>query len=374
MLFRSVEVERRLRMIVAAAGGGPVSVPSPRRPPADQGRVEVAVVAEAEPSARSGAGGGVEVPPFTPALIRPLPAQRVAADRVGGGGGSARVAADPVARQPEPAPADSERRGATPAAARAEPAIEKPSPVPQFSRSTAAVAGLTLIAVLGVGGILAGFLVQRGDDRSTGLTPTVEVSSAEPSPPPSSEAPGGAAAGFSPAVCSGPAPRGAPTAPQTNAARGVGGFALMAGWSYFTDGTGLHMPVPDGWIYQKVGTTYCFRDPDDSDRVLSLDFGRNPAGDPVKACRAESTRLQHAGVLPDYRLITIEARPLLHKAADWEYTYKDASGAPLHAQTRWFATAGKAYAISWVTRQFDWTGNLPNINMVLSTFYADQAR
>jgi hypothetical protein len=162
--------------------------------------------------------------------------------------------------------------------------------------------------------------------------------------------------------------------PQKNAARGVGGFALMAGWSYFADGTGLHMPVPDGWSYQKIGTTYCFRDPNDVDRVLSLDFGRNPAGNPVKACRAEAARLQRTGALPGYQLITIEAKPLLNKAADWEYTYTDADGVALHAQTRWFATAGKAYALSWVTRQFDWTGDLPNINMVLSTFYADRTR
>ena len=335
----AVEVERRLRMIVAAANGGPVTVPAPRRPAEHQARAEVAVASEAE-------AGGVKAPAFTPALIRPLPAQRAAADPF------------------------------TPATVRAEPAIEKPSPVPPFSRSTAAVAGLTLIAVLGVGGILAGYLVQRGDGRSAGLTPAVEVSSATPSPPPglATAAVGAAAGGFSPAVCSGPASRSAPTAPQKNAARGFDGFALLAGWSYFTDGSGLHLPVPDGWRYQKIGTTYCFRDPDDGDRVLSLDFGRNPTGDPVKACRTESARLQRAGALPDYQLIAIEARPLLNRAADWEYTYKDANGARLHAQTRWFATAGKAYAISWVTRQFDWTGDLPNINMVLSTFYADRTR
>jgi hypothetical protein len=134
------------------------------------------------------------------------------------------------------------------------------------------------------------------------------------------------------------------------------------------------MPVPDGWSYQRIGTTYCFRDPDDGDRVLSLDVGRNPAGDPVKACRTEAARLERTGALPGYKLVTIEAKPLLNKAADWEYEYDDADRVPLHAQTRWFATAGKAYAISWVTRQIDWTGDLATVNMVLSTFYADGAR
>jgi hypothetical protein len=43
----------------------------------------------------------------------------------------------------------------------------------------------------------------------------------------------------------------------------------------------------------------------------------------------------------------------------------------LHVQTRWFATNGKAYAISWQTRDVDWSGDFAKISMVLSTFYAD---
>ena len=66
-----------------------------------------------------------------------------------------------------------------------------------------------------------------------------------------------------------------------------------------------------------------------------------------------------------------ESKPLLHRAADWEYRYDDPDGVPLHAKTRWFATNGKAYAISWATREFDWTGDLSKFNMVLSTFYTD---
>jgi len=335
------EVERRLRMIVAAAKETAVTVPSPRRPSSSRGRptsssgrAEVAVVSEVEVG---------EAPLFAPALIRPLPAQRVPAGPF------------------------------TPAPVRTESSAAEPSPVLQLSRSTGAVAGLTLVAVLGAGGILAGYLIQRSDDRSAALTAPAVTTSVGPSAPPSVTTAGLAAAGgFSPVVCSGPAPRSAPTAPQKNAARGYDGFDLFGGWSYFTDGTGFHMPVPDGWSYQKIGTTYCFRDPH-GERVLSLDTGRNPTGDPVKACRAEAARLIRAGVLPNYQQISIAPRELVNDAADWEYTYNDANGVPLHAQTVWLAKGGKAYAISWATREIDWSGDLAKVNMVLTTFYVGQS-
>jgi hypothetical protein len=237
------------------------------------------------------------------------------------------------------------------------------------SRLTVATAAAGLVALLAAGGTVVSQLVHRADDRGTVVT-----LSAPPSDSGSASATGKATTGsFAAVACNGPAPVTAPTAPQRNAARGVNGWALMSGWSYFTDGTGFHMPVPDGWSYQKIGTMYCFRDPL-GERVLSLDVGRNPAGDPVKACRTEAARLVDAGALPHYQLITLELRPLLHKAADWEYRYAGTDGVMLHTQTRWFATNGKAYAISWATREIDWIGDLPKVNMVLSTFYAEGTR
>ena len=116
---------------------------------------------------------------------------------------------------------------------------------------------------------------------------------------------------------------------------------------------------------------YCFRDPA-GERVLSLDTGRNPAGEPVTACRSEAARLVRTGALADYEQIVIEARPLLNKAADWEYRYRDDTGVRLHAQTRWFASDSRGFAISWATREIDWSADLPKMNMVLSTFYADR--
>jgi eukaryotic-like serine/threonine-protein kinase len=312
------EVERRLRLVIAASPGG-AGVPSPRRARSvvPAGRVVAAARATGQAAARA----------TGQAVARVVPAQRVA-----------EVPVSPAAPPREAVAVFPGRR-----------------PRPRL-----VAAGLVLVAVLGGGGIVAGYLLQRAAGRVDGAPPAV------PSSPPAY-----VVAGFSPVSCDGRAPSSAPMLPQRGAARGVNGWRLLPGWSYFTDGTGFHMPVPDGWTYQRIGTMYCFRDTE-GDRVLSLDTGRDPGGDPVTACRTEAARLVRAGALPGYEQLSIEVRPLLNKAADWEYRYRDSAGALIHAQTRWFASGGRGYALSWATREIDWTGDLAKMNMVLSTFYADR--
>ena len=293
------EVERRLRMVVAAAPGGG-GVPQPRR-------------ARAVASAAS------------PVSVRTLPKQRVSAEPV-----------SPVPAEPPP----------------------KPPPRRFPARSLLIATGLAGVLLITAGA----YMLNRSNNvQVAGPTPSVA----------SSASPALVTVGFSPASCSGSAPRTAARLPQSGAATGVNGWILAPGWSYFEDGTGFHIPVPDGWTYTKSGSLYCFRDPEGY-RVMSLDTGRNPAGDPVLACRKEAARLVAAGALPGYKEISIEKRPLLNRAADWEYRYRDQSGTLLHAQTRWLASNGRAYALSWATREIDWPADLAKINMVLSTFYTDQ--
>jgi tRNA A-37 threonylcarbamoyl transferase component Bud32 len=252
-------------------------------------------------------------------------------------------------------------------------AAPAPPPVTERrQRPTLMAAGLALVAVLGVGGIMAGYLVQRdGKEKAVPATvlSTLPSAASSPAEPPANSPAKVTTAGFSPTACDAPAPANLLRTPQRSAARGVKGWSLLSGWSYFTDGTGFHMPVPDGWTYQKVGSTFCFRDPVGT-RVMTLTTDRDPAGDPVKACRAEAQRLLRSGALPGYLPISIEKTPLVNKAADWEYMYV-AGGTQRHVRTRWLATDGKAYAISWATREFDWTADLAKVNMVLSTFYTN---
>ncbi|WP_246612358.1 serine/threonine-protein kinase [Paractinoplanes bogorensis] len=245
-------------------------------------------------------------------------------------------------------------------AAEPPPPEDPPPPEPQ-SRSALVAAGLALVAVLGVGGILGGYLVRDTPDESV-AAPLPASATVPPSP--------AAPAGFSAVACTRTEPAGLPKLPLRNASRESRdwGAVIPAGWSYFTNNAGFGLAVPDGWTWQRINNTYCFRDPV-GDTVMSLDTGRNPAGDPVQACRAEAARLVKAGVLPGYKEILLERRPLLNKTADWEYQYVR-KGVPMHAQTRWLVKAGRGFAITWATREFDWTGDLGKINMVLATFNA----
>jgi eukaryotic-like serine/threonine-protein kinase len=100
---------------------------------------------------------------------------------------------------------------------------------------------------------------------------------------------------------------------------------------------------------------------------MSLDFGRNPGGDPVKACQAERDRLLKDGSLPSYQEIGITLQPLAIRAAEWEYTYQPGS-VRMHSATRWFVNSGRAFALGWTTRDFDWSQNWPAYRMVQGTF------
>lgn len=231
-------------------------------------------------------------------------------------------------------------------------------------RGRLAVAGVLLVALLAGAGLAAGYLRRRDDDR-TG--PSVVTPTGAPAPDPTAAAP--AITGFSPVVCDREPAADAPRTPQPGAKTSVNGWELVSGFSYFADPAGFHIGVPDGWTYEKIGTTICFRDPDNV-RILSIDYGRNPKGDPVVACRTEANRLVRAGALPKYKLVgQIERVPLLNRAADWEYRYDNASAVGMHAITRWFASGEHAYAIGWITRDFDWDQNRATYALLQSSFY-----
>jgi hypothetical protein len=184
---------------------------------------------------------------------------------------------------------------------------------------------------------------------------------------------GAGAGGFSPRVCEGSATENLPRTPLAGAATvAPNGYAMFEGWSFHRDRAGFGIAVPDGWTYAVVGTTVCFRDPDGV-RVLSVDPARTASADPVQACRREAGRLTAAGALPGYRELGIDPVPYFGKAADWEYRYTAADGTGLHATTRWFAAGGRAYAVGWVTREFDWRVNRANLGMVMGSFQPARA-
>jgi eukaryotic-like serine/threonine-protein kinase len=225
------------------------------------------------------------------------------------------------------------------------------------------------------GALVAGVLVSTGGvllDRlaDAGNRPRPPVAGSSPGPTTGAPAGGTAAGvgGFGPQVCEPSNGGNLPRTPRPGARRtAFNGYALPDGWSYHRDRAGFGIAVPDGWTYQRIGTIVCFRDPDGV-RVLSIDFARSPAADPVRACRREAARLVKENALPGYDQIGIDAVLYFGKAADWEYRYRQPKGVALHANTRWFAADARAYAIGWVTREFDWRVNRANLDMIMSSF------
>ncbi|GIF34266.1 hypothetical protein Aut01nite_72520 [Actinoplanes utahensis] len=245
------------------------------------------------------------------------------------------------------------------------PGVPLPTGVPGFSASQGGEpAGPGPAASPGPGQLPPG---------SSGAGPFSSMPSVAASAPVSSVAASATAerTPFSPALCDSPPPAGLPVTPRKGAARGVNGWMLQAGWSYFTDGSGFHIAVPDGWSYQRTGDTYCFRSPRNT-RVMSLDVGRDPAADPLAAIQAEARRLADARSLPGYALSGVAPVPLLHKAADWEYRYRSAAGAARRCGIRWFVIDGRGYALGWSTPEKTWSADLVKIQLIRGTFYTDR--
>ena len=315
------EVDRRLRMIIATSSSSPVP-----------GAVTPSAVGIARPMAESGAGEGTKV-----ATKKAVPRQRKAVETSGPIPG--------IPSRAEGVPAGNTPRGRA------------------HSRPLLVGAGALLVVLLGGGGILAGNLLHRDHPKAAPVIPAASVTT---SPSPSSTpSPLLKQPSFSPVSC-GAQPATVQHTPQPGAPREVNGLQIYQGWAYYTDPSGFHLVVPDKWSYWKVGTLTCFRDADGRG-TISLDSSRNPATDPTAACRSEAQKLK-AG-LPSYHEVKIGTVYRAQPAADWEYTYADSDGTPMHAVTRWLLSNGKAFAVSWTEREVDWSNDIGDRSMMLATTY-----
>ncbi|WP_423203022.1 protein kinase domain-containing protein [Krasilnikovia cinnamomea] len=265
--------------------------------------------------------------------------------------------------------------GSLPAPARRRPPRRPPHSGGQARRSVRSrlvAAGMVALAVLGAASDPAR-PAQRGDH----VPEVLPVVSAERMPG-SLRLPGqdqqsgpsagqGGADGFSPTICGNPPSTDLPRTPQRGAGRGADGWTLIPGWSYFTDAPGFRLAVPDGWTYERIGSTVCFRDPE-SDRYLGVDPDRDPAADPVQALRTEADRLRGTGRLPGYEQLGIEPVPLLTRAADWEFRYDGPPGAPVHLMARWLDLGGRAYTLSWASPEPGWVDGWDTYATIRGTF------
>ena len=237
------QVEERLRAIAGReAARGVVTarhavIPAPRR-------------AGDEPRSRPGAAAvAIPAPDTTPPVADHYSGRRIAVHDADGGPDPRRGRRTPPGRVSAP-----------------------PSERPHRSRLWPVLAGVLALALLIGGGVAASWAVRQRNDTG-GQAAMAAPPSFIPSPAPN---------GFTPVVCQQPPGANLRRTPQPNALRTAKGFALLSSWSEYVDVSGFRIGVPDGWTYEKVGTTVCFRDPNNV-RYLSVDPARNPKGDPVKA-------------------------------------------------------------------------------------------
>jgi hypothetical protein len=335
----ALQVEERLKAIAGPGGAHhKVSdrravVPAPRRP------------GDAAPAHPGTSAVATTVPDVGPP-VGEHDGARVAVDDAGNGLRPRRAAG--ALRTP---PAQRDRPGS------AEPVSPPPSDQRRRSRWWPVLAGILAVVLLTGGGILVNWAVRQRN--------STDGQAAQSAPP--SFVPPSAAGGFTPVACQQPRGANLPRTPQPHARRTAKGYALPQSWSEYVDVSGFRVGVPDGWTYEKIGTTICFRDPDNI-RFLSVDPKRNPAGDPVQACRTEAARLIGAGELPQYTLIDLRRTSLQITAADWEYAWTGPTDVRMHAKTRWFKSGDKAFALSWATRDFEWSFNTAPYAVAISSF------
>ncbi|MBB2911750.1 serine/threonine protein kinase [Streptosporangium becharense] len=136
---------------------------------------------------------------------------------------------------------------------------------------------------------------------------------------------------------------------------------VPAGFVLRTSG-GVSAAVPDDWTVKRTGrTSVVFSGPKNSGQRISV--VEVPVTDPMagiaKADRKGLDGYSEIEVIPvDYRN---------WKAADWEYTYDQANGVPVHALTRYVAVNGQtAYLITLRAQDLDWG----KITDVRETFFA----
>ncbi|GAA2193560.1 hypothetical protein GCM10009848_54090 [Micromonospora lupini] len=144
-------------------------------------------------------------------------------------------------------------------------------------------------------------------------------------------------------------------------------YGLRDGWTWHLDPSGFRIAAPVGWARWTEGAVTCFREPSGA-RVLSVEAGA-PRADPVAHWNAEEKRLVGGDALPGYRKLDISALDVFDGGALWECSWENAAGERVHS-IRLLAntSAGRAYTVSWLTKEFDWQVNAAYFVMIRQSF------
>ncbi|NJC11340.1 tRNA A-37 threonylcarbamoyl transferase component Bud32 [Micromonospora profundi] len=216
-------------------------------------------------------------------------------------------------------------------------------------RLIAAAGAVTAVALLVAGGVTA-VLMSRHDQRAT----------------PSGVGGGATAARPAAFACATPPPPVATPVPSMSPPADSR-YRLRTGWTWHDDPAGFRIAAPVGWAHWTEEAVTCFREPSGA-RVLSVEVGPRRA-DPVAHWKAEETRLVAGAALPGYRKVDISGLDFFDGAALWECSWENAAGERVHS-IRLLAntSAGQAFTVSWLTKEFDWQVNAAYFVMIRQSF------
>ncbi|GIG92860.1 hypothetical protein Pen02_77960 [Plantactinospora endophytica] len=274
-------------------------------------------------------------------------------------GGTAARDASPGAGDPDRARPRPERQPHPVSGARRGPGRQPGPDVPDGSRHRLRRAGrswravtvalaLTLLAGLGAGLAMRAERKAEAPPDASATRPTAEVAAAFPcAPPPAQTVP------VTPA----------PHPPDER-------FGLIDNWTWYTDPSGFRIAVPIGWRRYTDGGVVCFREPvAGTARMLSIDPSTPATRDGRGYWLAEERRLLGAGALTGYEQVGIGPLELRAGGAIWECRWTNALGDRVHTARMLINTsAGRAYTVAWLTREFDWGVNQSYLRMVQTSF------
>lgn len=209
------------------------------------------------------------------------------------------------------------------------------APAKRHGRLTILVVAVAVVVVSVVTVILVATLSGDSDDQNTGAQPP-------------------AAAAPAPA----PAPVAASREPLGTSADVPKNFkSETAG--------GITAAVPKTWTVATQNDIVTFSGPKDSGQKITV---AKIADGSLAALQVAEQKL-NVEEHPDYIQVQLDRSAYRWPAADWEYTYTNASEVTVHTVTRYVRTDAQAYSITFTSPDYDWNESAANTRQILwSTF------
>jgi hypothetical protein len=222
-------------------------------------------------------------------------------------------------------------------------------PAGRSKRTRYLVAGAAVVLIGAVGAAI-------GLDDQRSATPSAGPSAAGAA---SASAPPVAAPPVAVSACGPGAQSGAMTPAKTRIPAG-----LPSGWIWFRDPTGFTVALPAGWRRSTSGTAVCFEDPQ-HDAAFTVDSAALVTRKPLDYFQSQEKTAKP----PGYLRVSMDLLLLRRGGADWEYTWRPASGTTQHVRRVLLAVTDKrSYLLKWTTPDAQWSRFVPLERQLVNLF------